>query len=629
MIPSEFRNPQTTLTIHADSQKKTGNLYELRGHVLMTYREMKISAAEITYDEATGEIQARGNVVFDDPKGHLEAEAANYNINNDSGWFSHVHGYMRNAAPATQAGAKPATALFLRAERIERVDQDTYAIERVQASSCEKASQGLAFSLGRAKLEIGKTLTGHDAVFRFLGVPILYFPLFRVSASQKPRQSGLLLPQVGESTQKGFVLGDGFFWAINPSADLMVGLQDFSRRGVGLSARVRARPSATSSITADFFGINDRASGDLRSLRAPGASFDVTGQSDDLGDGFRGVVDVGYVNSLAFRSTWSDNFNAAVFSEARQMGFASKNFGPYSINFYASRYQDFLSSAPVNEQSIIINHLPSISFSSVDKQVSNSPFYFAFDTSVDGVGRSEPDFQTPTATGRVDIYPRLTLRSRPFWGFHLTPTVGFRNTYYGTSLKPDHSPVNRLLGEFSVDLRPPPLEKVFAHPFWGRRFKHVIEPDIQYHLVRASDPQNILDVVRFDTTDILTEDDEMEFSLTNTILEHKNTTDAQGNHPQARDLISWTLTQKYFFDPTFGGAVTPGSRVAIEPALSLTGFTFPLGRRLSPLDSVLEFSPSSRFDAEFRTDIDPQGGGLLNAGVTSRFSSRSFDVAFT
>ncbi|MGH9437963.1 MAG: LPS-assembly protein LptD, partial [Terriglobia bacterium] len=595
MIPSEFRNPQTTLTIHADSQKKTGNLYELRGHVLMTYREMKISAAEITYDEATGEIQARGNVVFDDPKGHLEAEAANYNINNDSGWFSHVHGYMRNAAPATQAGAKPATALFLRAERIERVDQDTYAIERVQASSCEKASQGLAFSLGRAKLEIGKTLTGHDAVFRFLGVPILYFPLFRVSASQKPRQSGLLLPQVGESTQKGFVLGDGFFWAINPSADLMVGLQDFSRRGVGLSARFRARPSATSSITADFFGINDRASGDLRSLRAPGASFDVTGQSDDLGDGFRGVVDVGYVNSLAFRSTWSDNFNAAVFSEARQMGFASKNFGPYSINFYASRYQDFLSSAPVNEQSIIINHLPSISFSSVDKQVGNSPFYFAFDTSVDGVGRSEPGFQTPAVTGRVDLYPRLTLRSRPFWGFHLTPTVGFRNTYYGTSLKPDHSPVNRLLGEFSLDLRPPPLEKVFARPFWGRRFKHVIEPDIQYHLVRASDPQNMLDVVRFDTTDILTEDDEMEFSLTNTILERKNTMDAQGNHPQARDLISWTLTQKYFFDPTFGGAVTPGSRVAIEPALSLTGFTFPLGRRLSPLDSVLEFSPSSRF----------------------------------
>ncbi len=628
-IPPEFRNPQTTLTIHADSQKKIGNLYQLRGHVLMTYRKMRVTAREITYDEATGEIQARGSVVFEDPQGRLEAETADYNINNDSGWFSHVHGYVRSGAATTKAGAKPSASLYLDAERIERLDQNTYLIERVEASSCEKASQGVAFSLASAKLEIGKTLTGHAAVFRFLGVPIFYFPWFRVSASPKPRQSGLLLPQIGESTQKGFILGDGFFWAINPSADLMAGLTDFSRRGLGFSARFRARPSATSSITADFFGINDDASGDLRSLRAPGASFDITGQSRDLGDGFSGAIDVDYVNSLAFRTEWSDNFNAAVFSEARQTGFASKNFGPYSINFYASRYQDFLSAAPVNEQSVIIRHLPSVSFSGVDQQAGDSPFYFAFDTSVDGVGRSEPGFQTPTITGRMDLYPRLTLRTRPFWGFHLTPTIGFRNTYYTTSLKADNSPVNRLMGEFSLDLRPPTLEKVFARPLWGRRFKHVIEPDIQYHWDRATNPQSILDVVPFDTTDILTDDDEMEFSLTNAILERKDETNAEGGHPQARDLLSWTLTEDYFFDPTFGGAVAPGSSVAIEPALSLTGFAFPLGRRLSPLDSVFDFSPNSRFDAELRTDTDPQGGGLLNAGVTARFSARSFEVAFT
>ncbi|MGH9355178.1 MAG: LPS-assembly protein LptD [Terriglobia bacterium] len=628
-IPPELRNPETTLTIRADSQKKTGDLYRLQGHVVMTYREMRVAASQVTYDSATGEIEARGNVVFDDPQGHLEAEAAQYNINTDRGWFSHVHGYVRNAAPGQHGGAKAATPLFLRAARLERIDQDDYAIERLQASSCKKASQGFAFALGSAKLEVGRYLTGHQAVFRFLNVPILYFPFFRVPTSQKARQSGLLLPQIGESTQKGFVLGDGVFWAINPSADLMVGAQDFSRRGVGISARFRARPSASSSITADFFGIDDRANGSLRPLRAPGASFNVTGESDDLGSGFRGVVDAGYVNSLAFRSIWSNNFNAAVFSEARQMGFATKNFGPYSINFYASRYEDFLSAAPVNEQSIIIRHLPSISFSGVDKQLGGSPLYFAFDTAVDGVGRSEPGFQTPTVTGRADVFPRLTLRSHPFWGFRVTPTLGLRDTYYGTSLKANESPVNRFLGEFSVDLRPPPIEKVFARPLWGRRLKHIIEPDIQYRLVRAMDPQNILGVIRFDTTDILTEDNEIEYSLTNAILERKNTTDVRGNRPQARDLISWTLTQKYFFDPTFGGAVAPGSRVAIQPALFLTGFAFPEGRRLSPLDSVFEFSPTSRFDAEFRTDIDPQGGGLLNAGVTSRIEARSFDVALT
>src|SRR5579875_384793 len=91
-IPSQLRNPQTTLTIHADSQKKIGNLYELRGHVVMTYREMRIAASQVTYDDATGEVLARGNVVFDDPKGHLEAESAEYNIDSDRGWFTRVHG---------------------------------------------------------------------------------------------------------------------------------------------------------------------------------------------------------------------------------------------------------------------------------------------------------------------------------------------------------------------------------------------------------------------------------------------------------------------------------------------------------------------------------------------------------
>ncbi|HEV2416720.1 MAG TPA: LPS assembly protein LptD, partial [Terriglobia bacterium] len=458
-----------------------------------------------------------------------------------------------------------------------------------------------------------------------------YFPYMAVSASRQPRQTGMLLPQVFESNQKGFVLGDGFFWAINPSSDLLTGVQYFSKRGVGISGRFRARPSATSQITANFFAIDDRDSNPNN--RAPGGSLTITGDSDNLGDGFRGVVSVDYVNSLAFRSTWSTNFNTAVFSEAEQTGFATKSFGADSINFYASRYQDFLSAAPVNEQSIIIRQVPSISFSGVDKEIGRSPFFYGFDSSLDGVGRSEPGFSIPTLTGRLDLFPHLTWRSRPFWGFHLTPTAGLRETYYTTSLLPDQTPVNRFLGEFSVDLRPPALEKTFSHSFWGRRFKHVIEPDIQYHLVKPTDPQNIFDIIRFDTTDIMTDDNELQFSLTNSILERKNgasSQDGQGSqNGQARDLLSWTLTQKYFFDPTFGGVVARGSEVALDPTLSLTGFAFPEGRRLSPLDSDLKFSPVQGFDSELRADIDPQGGGLLNAGITSRFQSHTFDVAFT
>ncbi len=625
-VPPAFQNPQTTLSLRADSQRWINQVYTGRGNVLLTYREMRLRADSVTYDDSTGEVIARGHVVFDDPRGHLEAEQANYNVYTDHGWFSKAHGYLHYPSPSPHSTTPPSS-FYVNAEKITRVDQDTYTLEKSRVSSCERADRGVAVAMSNAKLEVGQRVTGREAIFRFLGIPVFYVPAVVVSASRQDRQSGFLLPRIGESTQKGFMLGDAFFWAMNPSTDLLLGLEDFSLRGLGVSGRFRARPSASSEISADFFGIDDQASGPLRSIRAPGGSFNITGDSDDIGAGFRGVVDVDYVNSLAFRTTWSDNFNTAVFSEAQQMGFATKNFDAYSINFYASRYQNFLSAAPVNEQSIIIRQVPSASFSGMDQQIGQSPFYFAFDTSLDGVGRSEPGFATPTLTDRVDLFPRLVMLLHPFWGFHLTPTFGVRETYYGTSLKPDHTPVNRFLGEFTLDLRPPTFEKTFSHSILGHKFKHVIEPDIQYQLVKISDPQSIFDIVRFDDTDVLTDDNEIQFSLTNSLLERKDGSSSQGG--SARDLISWTLTQKYFFDPTFGGVVQPGDRIAIAPTLSLTGFVFPEGRNLSPLNSLLKFSPTSRFDAELITDLAPEGGGLLDAGVTARVQSHTLDLAFT
>lgn len=620
--PAAPQNTQITLSLHADHQQWVNHVYTGRGHVLLTYGEMRITASEISYDQATGLVLASGRVVFDDPRGHFEASGAQYNILTDRGWFSHARGYIRYAAPRK---GETATSLYLRAEKISRLDEETFTVDGARASSCENPNRGLAFGLDRAKIEVGHNVTGHGAMFRFVGVPFLYLPYFVVSASRRPRQTGFLVPQIGESTQKGFVAGDGFFWAINPSADLLLGAQDYSRRGVAFSGRFRATPSSTSKITADFFAIDDRASGSLRNVRAPGGSFDVVGDSDDIGDGFRGVVNASYVNSLAFRSTWSETFNTAVFSEARQTGFATKSFGAYSLNFFASRYQDFLSAAPQNEQSIIIRHAPSISFTAVDQQIRHTPFFFGFETSADGVGRSSPGFVTPTLTGRFDLFPHITLRSRPFWGFHFTPTAGVRETLYSTSLRPGAPALNRFLGEVSLDLQPPPLEKVFSRPLWGLRLKHVIQPDFTYTLVKASDPQNIFDIVRFDTTDILTNDNEVEWSLTNSIFSRK----ASGGDTQSRDLISWTLAQKYFFDPTFGGVATPGSEIAIAPTLSLTGFAYPLGRRWSPIDSVLRVSPVSGWDGEFRADVDPSGGGLLNAGITSRVESHTLDLALT
>jgi len=69
--------------------------------------------------------------------------------------------------------------------------------------------------------------------------------------------------------------------------------------------------------------------------------------------------------------------------------------------------------------------------------------------------------------------------------------------------------------------------------------------------------------------------------------------------------------------------------VVFDPTISLTGFAFALGRRLSPVVSVLKFAPSSHYDTELRADISPSGGGVLNAGITSHLRHGPVGLSFT
>jgi LPS-assembly protein len=615
-VPASLDNPFSTVTTRADSQQKMENIYKLSGHVEVSYRTLRLDADQATYNEATGEVEASGRVSFSDLSADLEADRASYNVASGEGTFLDVDGELH---PPTRSRAKTLggeNVLFVRVREVDRLDENTYVVEDGRISSCRDESRGWSLAVHRARVTVGDKMVSYGGVFRFLRVPMLYAPVLEHSIARTPRQTGFLVPSFGDSSQKGTIIGDGFYWATNPSADLLLGLENYSLRGLARSGRFRARPSDTSQFFVDYFGLNDRGSGPLRAARAPGESLRANGQAQDLGDGFRGVFDVDYVNTLAFRLTWSGNFTEAVSSEARQAGFLTKNFDGYSLNFYAERYQDFLSTQQVPGNSIIIRQTPSVSFSGLDHQIGDSPFYFDFDASAAGVARQEPGFSTPALSERVDFHPEITLRTPDVWGFQFTPTFGARATRYGTSLLGPHDPLTRVLGEFSFDLRPPGVERVFNRSIHHYRLKHVIEPDIRYNLVRASDPSQITDIVRFDETDIFAETNEIEYSVKTALFVRPDAPDDQADKPPARELVSLSLTQKYYFDPTFGGALQPGRNV-FEPTIDLTGFSFAQGRRLSPLVSVLRVAPSSNYDVELRADFSPSGGGVLNAGISS------------
>ena len=126
--------------------------------------------------------------------------------------------------------------------------------------------------------------------------------------------------------------------------------------------------------------------------------------------------------------------------------------------------------------------------------------------------------------------------------------------------------MNRKDFEGELEVRPPRLEKIYQKGIFGKALKHTIEPSMTYHYV--SGVNNFLGVIRFDSTDIVSDTNEVEYGLTNRIYVKPRNQKCENNDPDApcsrvpTELLTWEVAQKYFIDPYFGGALVPGASAA-------------------------------------------------------------------
>ena len=199
-------------------------------------------------------------------------------------------------------------------------------------------------------------------------------------------------------------------------------------------------------------------------------------------------------------------------------------------------------------------------------------------------------------------------------------------------------PTNRRALEASVEVRAPVLEKVFDREFLGRKWKHVIEPTATYRLVTGVN--NFANMLHFDERDILSNTHEVEYGFVTRLYAKKPSSSIQecdeqmtglavgaaapeqtvpwerinkfdgqpcSPGPGAKEILTWQVAQKYFLDPTFGGALIPGQRNVFATTEDLTGIAFITEpRHLSPLVSRLRAATSSRTDTEWDMDYDFQ-----------------------
>jgi LPS-assembly protein len=657
--------------ICALEQEKDGPVYKLRGNVEIHYSSYILRADEVTYNSDTGETTASGHFTLDGgpTDDHIKASHGNYNVTTETGRFYEVtattgfhfrgnHVVLTSTAPFAFTG-----------KVVEKPSSDHYLVYDGTITTCELPHPKWQFQARKVTVDVGANASIYNSTFWLHGIPVFYFPYATHPVNREARQTGFLVPTIGRSSTKGNEVGEAFYWAINRSMDATLGAEYFSKRGWSQRGEFRARPTDTSYVDLNYFGVNDRGlsqGAGLPPLKEGGQEARLLAEGNFYG--FRAVSNIDYLSSFLFRLAFNEIFTQAVNSEVKSQIFISKAVNGFSFGGTVERYQNFFqlfsNGAPTNPpifDSVEVWHDPSIDASSVDRHLGRSPFFWSFNTSLGGLERSEPGFHTGNLLGRFTLNPDISLPVQ-FRGWSLRPELALHEAYYTERFvggKALNDPTNRQAVEASVELQPPTLEKIFDREFLGRKWKHVIEPRAIYRIVTGiNDFSNVL---HFDERDILSNTHEVEYGFVtrlyakHTAAQNRQTQDCETpmtgiavgaaapeqivpwqrvsnlNNlpcqlgPETREVATWEVVQKYFLDTTFGGALIPGQRNVFTTTENLTGIAFVTEpRHLSPLLSRLRMATSSRTDTEWDVDYDFQLGRINASTLLLNYNLGTF-----
>lgn len=204
---------ETTISADEISYDQKSNTISARGNVIITRGSTELRADEVRLNRATNEADAEGDVRITDAEGTATADAVHLNMDEETGVLNDAQIQSRRLRYS------------LSGTRVEKGLGQSYRIEGGQFTTCHCTEGAPSWSISGEQL--GVTLGGYgtlsNGTFKVLDVPVLYIPraIFPV---QRERQSGFLLPRFGFSNLRGFQTLLPVYWAINKSQDATIAL---------------------------------------------------------------------------------------------------------------------------------------------------------------------------------------------------------------------------------------------------------------------------------------------------------------------------------------------------------------------------------------------------------------------
>lgn len=208
------RNEPVTFTADNVEYDRDSNIVTATGHVEAWQNDHVVRADKVTYDRNTNVVAASGHVVLLEPDGEV--------LFSD---YAELTQGMRDAVLRGMRSILAQNAKMV-ANGARRTEGKLNELSRMLYSPCNLCKSNptappewniRAYS---AVQDVeNKRIEFEDAVLEMYGIPVGYTPYFSIPDPSVKRQSGFLMPNLGNNSRLGAFFALPYYWVIDKSAD--------------------------------------------------------------------------------------------------------------------------------------------------------------------------------------------------------------------------------------------------------------------------------------------------------------------------------------------------------------------------------------------------------------------------
>lgn len=185
------------------------NTYTARGNVSLSQGGTRLRADSIVYEANTGALTAMGGVIVRSGADVIEAEKVTINLNSSTGVLFNSKLLLSRHN------------VYLEGKKLEKKGDADYRVEEGSFTTCDGATPDWRIT-GK---DLDVTLEGYGVLkhgfFYVRDIPVFYLPWLMYPAKRQ-RQSGFLMPQMANSSLRGFDVKLPLFLDISPSVDATI-----------------------------------------------------------------------------------------------------------------------------------------------------------------------------------------------------------------------------------------------------------------------------------------------------------------------------------------------------------------------------------------------------------------------